>query len=165
MPETFKPSPPISRGICGAQSRAAFTLPRRRSSSGKAMFSCSSKLAGSDSSGRISAATKSRMRRSRSAISGEGVKSMTGFLKRKAAVDNQHAACHISAGIGGEQQQRTFKIREIADPTLGNAADELGALGRVEKSLGHFTGKIARADGIDANSRRCQFQRHRPGEM
>src|SRR6266446_1166426 len=165
MPETFKPSPPNSRGICGAQSPAAFTLPRRRSSSGKAMFSCLSKLAGSDSSGRISSATKSRMRRSRAAISGEGVKSITGFLKRKAAVDDQHAARHIRAGIGGEQQQRAFEIREIADPTLGNAADELGALRARQKIFGHLAVKITRTDGIDADPVVGQFQSHRSGQM
>jgi hypothetical protein len=72
--------PPKRLGDCGAHKPAALAFSRTGASRSSGTFSCSEKLADSDSSGSTCSSMKARVRTRSSSISGGRVKSMTSLV-------------------------------------------------------------------------------------
>src|SRR5664279_2462248 len=150
------PMPPYSLGACGAHRPAFLAFSRTGASRSGGMFSCSVKLAVSDSSGSTCSSTKARTRRRMSSISGESVKSISVPLSPDRndlpAVDHDGGAGDVAAGVRRQQQQCAVKLAVLAEAAGRDFALDGGAGLAHQVIVVHFGDEPAGGDGIDAHA-------------
>src|SRR5690606_10292076 len=72
-------------------------------------------------------------------------------ITKVAAVHRNRRAAHVGRGVGGEQQQRTGQLVELAQAMVGDAFDQLATMGALEKLPVDVGFNVTRADGVAAN--------------
>src|SRR6185437_4839795 len=133
-------------------------------------FSCTappeSGLSSTISVARAPAAShRKRASRSRVAASSSVMLSLLDGAHRMPAIDRQHRAGDIGAGIRREQQQGTVEILELAGASERDAAGQ-GLAGLAGKKLAVHVGReISRCDGVDGDAAPRELDRHGAGEM